>query len=248
VYEGDRLLLQDKISELILFDNDSNYIRLHGKGSYTTADIEKMERTHLRDNITVRYLSLLWEELFRPGKSSQPEKEKIAGSAGGVSRGLPLVTAPRDNYLTSMDSLAFRWHPVPWGRKYVLQLQNVEGLLWKDCVAADTQLIVRFKDQLAYGKKYKWTIDIIGQSGRPQFGDSGNLTLVDEPTVLAQLTPLSADSLGGIISTLQRIERCENLGCTKRADELYRRLLTDFPHNSALHKLYWSFCRRNYLL
>src|SRR5580693_2705858 len=87
VYEGDRLLLQDIISELILFDRDSNYIRLHGKGGYTTADIEKMERTHVQDNITVRYLSLLWEELFRPGSNSLMEKEKIAGSAGGVSRG-----------------------------------------------------------------------------------------------------------------------------------------------------------------
>src|ERR1700755_2446542 len=51
LYAGDKLMLIDNVSEIILFDRDTNYIRLHGKGTYTTADIEKMQKTHVKDNV-----------------------------------------------------------------------------------------------------------------------------------------------------------------------------------------------------
>ena len=45
LFAGDRVTLQDNISELILFGRDSSYLRLDGKGNYLVADLEKIYKT-----------------------------------------------------------------------------------------------------------------------------------------------------------------------------------------------------------
>jgi hypothetical protein len=246
VYTGDKLLLLDNVAELILFDRDSNYIRLHGKGNYTTADIQKMQRTHVRDNITVKYLSLLWEELLRPGSASLIEKEKIARSTGGVSRGLTVILTPRDAYSTSMDSLCFRWHRVNWAKKYFLRLRTPDGDIRFDSVLIDTEVVVHFSPRMPVGYTYIWSLDLVGGSGRLQFSDSSHLILIDESTVLPQVPALEADSLGGPAAILRRIEQLESYGCIREADALYQRLMADFPVDGALNELYFAFRERNY--
>jgi hypothetical protein len=249
LYEGDKLMLLDNIAEIILFDKDTNYIRLRGKGTYTTAQIEKMRRTHVRDNVTVKYLSLLWEELFRPGSSSLMEKEKIAGSTGGVSRGISVLLAPRDGYSTSMEFLCFRWHSVHWARKYFLRIRDQQGQLRYDSVSPDTMAVVRFPDRFTYGNTYTCYLDLIGESGRLQFADSCHVTLIDETTVLPQLPIVTEDpdSLGGIVILLRRIQQCETNGCIRQADELFHHLTTGHSQDPALDQLYAAFRRRNYM-
>jgi hypothetical protein len=246
LYEGDKLMLLDNIAEIILFDRDTNYIRLHGKGNYTTADIKKIQRSHIRDNITVRYISLLWDELIRPGAGTQKQKEQIASSTGGVVRGLSLVIAPRDGYATSMDSLIFCWHSVSWARKYFLRLRNPDGQLCYDSVIVDTQAVVHFPGRMTAGNYYTWTLDIVGESGRLQFADSNHIVLVNESAILPQLPPITPDSIGGIAVRLQQIEQYENASCTKQANDLFLQLTTDFPEDAALGQLYAAFRQRNY--
>jgi hypothetical protein len=43
-----------------------------------------------------------------------------------------------------------------------------------------------------------------------------------------------------------QIEQYESAGCTQRAQDLFRRLTTDFPQDNALDQLYSAFRRRNY--
>jgi hypothetical protein len=247
VYDGDKLLLLDAGAEIILFDKDSNYIRLAGKGTYTTDDIKKMQRTHVKDNITVRYLSLLWEELFKPGSAAAMEKETMSNSTGGVSRGLSLVVAPADNYQTSMDGQTFRWQRVAWATTYHLRLRGADGQPRYDSITADTQLYVRFTNRLPYGSSYTWSLDLLGGSGRTQSGATGHLTLVDEKTTLASLPPLPPDPLGDLDLDLQRAEQYENSGCINKANTLYHHLLAVYPNDSSLKELYFAFRRRNYL-
>jgi hypothetical protein len=249
LYDGDKLMLLDNISEIILFDRDTNYIRLHGKGTYSTADIRKMQKTHVRDNITVRYLSMVWEELLKPGSGSLMEKEKIAHSTGGVSRGLSPILNPRDDYSTSMDLLCFRWHSIHWAHKYFLRLRDRQGQLLYDTITADTQAVVHFPGRIAYGNTYTWSLDLIGESGRLQFADSSSLTLIDESTALTHFPAFTSDmdSLGGIATLLQRIRQYEDIGCTRMADTLFHRLTNDYPQDLALNQLYIDFRRRNYL-
>jgi hypothetical protein len=237
---SDKLILLDNIAETTLFARDTCYIRLHGKGTYTTAEIENMPRTRIRDTLISRYLSLLWAEVIRPAPVT---KNHIPG--------LPvhspsIIIAPRETYATSMDSLVFRWHSASWARKYFLRLRSPNGQLCYDSVLIDTQAVVHFPGRMSAGNSYTWGLDIIAESGRLQFVDSSRILLVDESAVLPRLPPVVADSIGGIAILLQRIEQYENAGCIKQAEALFFQLTNDYPQDAALDKLYASFRRRNY--
>jgi hypothetical protein len=236
----DKLILLDNIAEITLFDHDSSYVRLHGKGTYAVAEIENMPRTRVRDTVILRYLSFLWQDAIRPDPHA-------SGSPSHSTTHAPsIILTPRDNYATSMDSLIFRWHSVSWARKYFLRLRNPDGQLCYDSVLADTQAIVHFPGRMSAGNTYTWGLDIVGESGRLQFVDSSHIVLVNESAVLPRLPPLTADSIGGIAILLQRIEQYENVGCIRQAEILFWQLLNDFPQDAALDKLYASFRSRNY--
>jgi hypothetical protein len=251
LYETDKLALLDNISEITLFDRDTSYIRLQGKGNYTIAGIEKMQPTRVRDTMIIRYLSFLWEDVIRP---APPASTGISHSTPPTqyhtpvapTRALSIIHAPRNGYATSMDSIVFSWHNVSWARKYFLRLRNPDGQLCYDSVLIDTQAVVHFPGRMPVGNSYTWALDIVGESGRLQFADSGHITLLDETTILPQLPPVIPDSIGGFALILQRIEQYENAGCIRRAEALFSQLTTSFPQDDALDKLYTSFRRRNY--
>jgi hypothetical protein len=266
LYEGDKLILLDNIAEITLFDHDSSYILLHGKGAYTTAEIEKMQPTRVRDTTVIRYLSLLWAEI-QPAASARGTAIHASGGTPGLptpihTSGLPTntsgpqphtgapsltrVLAPRDSYATSMDSLIFRWRQVYWARKYFLRLRSPDGQLRYDSVLIDTQAVVHFPGRMPVGNSYYWTLDIVGESGRLQFADSNHIVLIDESAVLPTLPPITEDSIGGIAILLQRIEQYENAGCIKQAETLFEQLTNDSPQDNALDKLYFAFRQRNY--
>jgi hypothetical protein len=246
LYDGDKLMLLDNISDVILFDRDNNYIHLSGKGTYATADIQKMQRIHVQDNLTVRYLSLVWDEVLHPSSGSQMDKEKFVHSTGGVSRGLTVMLTPRDGYATSMDSVIFRWHKVSWARKYFLRLRTPDGDLRVDSVLIDTAAVVHFSPRMNAGNTFFWSLDLVGESGRLQFSDSSHIVLVDESIVIPQVPAPKTDSLGGVAAILQRIEQFEEFGCIRHADGLFQRLIADFPADAALDRLYAAFRERNY--
>jgi hypothetical protein len=236
----DKLILLDNIAEITLFDHDSSYVRLHGKGTYAVAEIENMPCTRVRDTVILRYLSFLWQDAIRPDPHA-------SGSPSHSTTHAPsIILTPRDSYATSMDSLIFRWHSVSWARKYFLRLRNPDGQLCYDSVLADTQAIVHFPGRMSAGNTYTWGLDIVGESGRLQFVDSSHIVLINESAVLPRLPPLTADSIGGIAILLQRIEQYENVGCIRQAEILFWQLLNDFPQDAALDKLYASFRSRNY--
>jgi hypothetical protein len=260
----DKLILLDNIAEITLFDHDSSYVRLHGKGTYAIAEIENMPRNRVGDTLILRYLSFLWQDASRPdphASGSVPHSTTRAPStthapstilapstthAPSTILAPSIILTPRDSYATSMDSLIFRWHSVSWARKYFLRLRHPDGHLCYDSVLADTQAIVHFPGRMFAGNSYTWGLDIVGESGRLQFVDSSHIVLVNESAVLPRLPPVIADSIGGIAILLQRIEQYENAGCILQAEILFRQLLNDFPQDAALDKLYSAFRQRNY--
>jgi hypothetical protein len=239
IYAGDKLLLVDAMADLILFDRDSNYIHVKGKGSYTIAELQKMQSTHVRDNITTRYLSLLWEELFRPGGGG----EMSTGSTGGVSRGFSLMLTPGDTCWTSMDSVVFSWQTMAWGRRYRLSLRDEGGQTVFDSLVADSMVYLVVSPPLMYGHAYNWTLVVIGDSGRQQEGAMGLLELVDEGKVLPQLSIADA----GPDSALVWAALYEQQGCTRAANAIYLRLLAAESGDKALRALYREFRLRNYI-
>ena len=257
LYPGDKLTLSDNISEIVLFDHDTSYVRLKEKGTYKMDQIGKMQHTRVHDSLMIRYLSLVWAE----NSGSSPAAARSTGAppnpATGSSAGTPAshyfqnsfptrVLAPRAGYATSLDSLIFRWHGVSWARKYFLRLRNPDGQLAYDSVIIDTQAVVHFPGRMTAPNSYTWTLDIVGEAGRLQFADSGHIVLVNESAVLPQLPAITADPIGGIAIILQHIEQDESAGCTKQANDYFQQLTADFPMDAALNQLYMEFRRRNY--
>ncbi len=242
IYSGDELLLADGIADIILFDRDSNYIHVKGKGRYTTVDLSTLQRSHVRDNITIRYLYLVWEELFRPGSD-----QSATGSTGGVSRGGSLMLFPADDYRSSLDRVLFRWQPVVWATHYRLRMTDDGGRLVYDSAFKDTQVIVRVRPPLSFGQRYHWALDLEGLDDRHQEGATGELQLVDEKKVLAGADDAIAepDALPGLNTSLMRAEEYERLGCTRSANAVYLRLLSADREDMALQVLYREFRRRN---
>ena len=245
VNASDKLILLDNIAETTLVDRDTSYIRLHGKGTYTTAEIENMPRSRVRDTIIIRYLSLLWADAIRPAPHSSADPPRSRNHTP-VTSSPSILLAPRNSYATSMDSLIFRWHSVSWARKYFLRIRSADGQLYYNSLLADTEAVVHFPGPMSVGNKYEWALDIVGESGRLQFVDSSHILLVDESAVLPRLPPVIVDSIGGIAIILQRIEQYENAGCIRQAESLFYQLTNDYPLDAALDKLYASFRSRNY--
>jgi hypothetical protein len=244
--EGDKISLADNIAEITLIDHDTCYVRLRGKGTYTMAEIGKIQHTRVLDSILIQYLSLSWAEVIQPALPNRATgtPRHSPTHAGNPSR--PTILAPRPGYTTSMDSLIFRWRNVYWARKYFLRLRRPDGRLCYDSVIVDTQAVVHFPGRMTPGNSYTWTLDIVGESGRLQFADSNHIVLVNDSTILPQLPPITPDSIGGFAVLLQRIEQYENAGCIKEAENLFEQLTTDFPQDPALDKLYAAFRQRNY--
>lgn len=259
LHEGDRISLVDNIAEITLIDRDTSYVRLRGKGTYTMAEIDKMQHTRVLDSILIQYLSLSWAEVIQPAPPNRAaatprHSPTNAGTparqtptkAAAFTRTTPTILAPRPAYTTSMDSLIFRWRNVYWARKYFLRLRRTDGTLCYDSVIVDTQAVVHFPGRMTTGNSYTWTLDIVGISGRLQFADSNHIVLVNDSTILPQLPPITPDSIGGFAVLLQKIEQYENAGCIKEAENLFEQLTTDFPQDPALDKLYAAFRQRNY--
>jgi hypothetical protein len=260
VYQGEKITLFDDLAELTLFDRDTSYVRLRGKGTYTMEEIGKREHTRVRDSILIQYLALSWAEVIQPpppSRAAATPKHNSAptnaanapGTHATLSRPYSNPTsalAPRPGYVTSMDSLIFRWHNVYWARRYFLRLRSPDGRLCFDSVIIDTEAVVHFPGRMPAGNSYTWTLDIVGESGRLQFADSSHIVLVNDTAILPHLPPITPDSIGGFAALLQRIEQCENAGCIKEAENLFEQLTADFTLDPALDKLYADFRRRNY--
>lgn len=235
IYAGDKLLLVDAAADIILFTRDSNYIHLKGKGSYSTHDLQTMQRTHAPDGITNRYLSLLWEELFRPGSDGE-----TGGSTGGVSRGGSFMLSPADNYHTSLDRVLFRWLPFAWATGYHLRILYDGRRLVYDTVVKDTQLILPIRPPFEYGYTFQWSLEIQGDGGRHQLGANGNIELVDEAHVFPYPSPFPA-----LDTALSHAQYLESIGYTHSANILYIVLVTADPSDAALQILYREFRLRN---
>jgi hypothetical protein len=250
---GDKLMLLDNISDITLFARDTSYVRLQGKANYTVAQLDKMPRTRIRDTIMIQYFSLFWEEAIHlPTSTSTNAPQSGAAPTPtprtpvAAPRNASIVLAPRSGYATSLDSLIFRWNNVSWARKYFLRLRNPDGRLCYDTVIADTEAIIHFPGHMPSGNTYTWALDIVGESGRLQFADSGHIILINEFAVIPHLPSVPTDSIGGLAAILERIEQYEYAGCIKEAEALFFRLTNDFPDDTTLDKLYLAFRRRNY--
>jgi hypothetical protein len=230
LYNGDILVLEDN-ARVTLFDQQTNYIRLVARGTYTMADVQKLQKTPITDNITVKYCTLLWQELLHPGGEQAP------GSVAGVSRGLAVVLFPASGYKTSVAYLPFVWNKIAWAEGYRLTVGHCT------LSVGDTTALLDIKDSLHYGAAYHWTLSAL-RGGNARTVDTGRLVLVDESAVPP--VPVG-DTLGGLLDGLRRCEWLEHQGCIAMASGLYRALMVDNLRDTALQILYTAFIERNHL-
>jgi hypothetical protein len=249
LYQRDTILLINNNADIILFDRDTNYIQIRLKGKYSVAEIQDMQKTHIKDDITIKYIKLLWEELFKPDEGGfTNDDETISSSTAGVSRGLSIVIAPGDRYRTSMDVQWFRWKKISWAKSYRLRLTNQNKTECYNKLTTDTQAYVHFTDSMPYGNLYMWNLKVIGDGSQTMPDVTGYLELIDEKKVLPGISKSATDSLKGIAHDLSLIGLYEDHGCIKKAADAYQLLLKKYPEDRALKKLYHAFLSRNFLV
>lgn len=243
IYDGDKLILEN--ADVILFDRDTNYIRVMQNGQYSTKQIHDLEKIHAKDNITIKYIALLWEDLFkteqRPGTFHADE---VANSTGGVSRGLIQFISPGLDVSTSLDEQLFKWKKVNGVKTYTLAFYDENNTIVFIRKTVDTQLLVKLKDPLMYGKSYSWSLTISGKNFNNSPGANGHLTLVNEKETLPTIEMQSPDSLNGIVHELQLADLYEKSGCTKKALSIYESLVSNNEPDPAIQRLYNSFLIR----
>jgi hypothetical protein len=249
IYNKEEISLKDDDGQLILFDKDTNYITINKKGSYTTDTIIKIKKTHLKEGITVKYFSFFWDDFFKPMKSKNiSDKEDISNSSGGVSRGLMQVISPAPSFQTSMDECMFKWRKVKDAQSYSFLMIGNDGKEYYKRIIQDTQLLVKFKDSLAYGNAYTWTIAFHGSTIQTEETASGQIELIDEEKVLPTLHANITDSLNGVVHDLQLADLYQENGCIKKAYSIYKELVKKYPADKSLKKLFDDFVRDNYIV
>jgi hypothetical protein len=242
LYPGDQIILNN--AEIILFDRDTNYIRLRKNGIYSTAELEKIKKTHISDNITKKYCVLLWGETQNREHPGSIGSEEFANSLGGVSRGLIQVTSPGPVLNTSASSQWFIWKKIPSASSYTFKIFNDDENQLFSKTLLDTQILISLQEVLEHERTYKWSISVEGKTYRDEQAFSALLTWIDEKKVFKTISTDVKDSLGGVIYELQLANRYEKAGCTTTADDIYRKLIANNSSDPAIKDMYKSFLQR----
>lgn len=248
INEGEKIIINDENSELILFDKDTNYISLTKKGNYTTESILKYKKERLKDDVTIKYSSFFWRPFFKPAKLQSIENaEEIAKSSGGLSRGLIQIISPSANYQTSMDDLVFKWKKIKTAHVYSFMITDKDGKNYYRRILLDTQLLIHFHDSLPYGNRYRWSLGFVSSAVAEVEPFNGQFELVDEEKVLPVLQLNSPYSLEGVLRGLQYAALYEENGCIKKAYSVYKDLIQKNPDDKSLKALFNSFKKHNYI-
>ena len=171
-----------------------------------------------------------------------------AGSQEIASRGLIQIIAPSANYQTSMDELLFRWKNIKSAHAYSFMIIDKDGKSYCRKILSDTQLLVRFRDSLPYGKRYRWSLNFVSESIKETEPFNGQIELVDEEKIFPFLQLNSPYSLQGVVRGLQYAELYEENGCTKKAYVTYKNLVAKNPDDRSLKTLFSAFKKRNFIL
>lgn len=246
VFAGDRLSLTGTGASVILIAENTDYIRLNKPGDYDAETIQKMQRSQWKDDVSVKYFHLLWEEFFKPRPvTGHLDPATIAGSTGGVMRGSLQLLAPATVFRTSMDEQLFRWTGIPGATGYVFSLSDETRKTVLSRTVSDTVLLLVLKNSLHAGERYRWSLGYLSPKGSDSAVLSGELEWIDETATLAGLDLSLPDVVPGPVAMLQRASLLESAGCTKAAMESYERLVRNNPGDGALMTLQTDFLIRN---
>ena len=242
VFTGNTLSL-NKNAEVTLVDNDGKFIVLHIPGNYKIRDIANNNRTKKPDDVTLKYLKLLWNELLNPELDYAKFKQKnIAGVYGGVDRSLPGSTCknlifPVNGLKTAEKSLHFRWRQTSGSSTYRFIIYNDSKAEVVNLPVRDTQTIVNSVSSMP--GKYYWLV-----KGEPPGCENEVpvyfkiISMQEEEKITAAFWALKSDDVSGQLRIINKMERDSLILAAINA---YQSGVNANPSNVALFKSYELF-------
>lgn len=147
LYPEDILLIKNEGGNATLVNKDYQYTVLSKKGSYKLSEISKLPVSKPK-GITQKYFELLWEELLNPGSISRDEKvKKIAGSWGGIIRGIcNLKETPEENTVSAENWITFNWPSFDGTTKYRFSIFDKNSEMLYQFIIRDTTITINRKN------------------------------------------------------------------------------------------------------
>ncbi|MFI5130687.1 MAG: hypothetical protein ACHQFX_11875, partial [Chitinophagales bacterium] len=242
IFKKDTIILK-KGAEVTLADKDAGFLLLNVARRYLYSDLVRMKSKKGNDNITAKYLQLLFHELIDPGPNFEKfKRQHIAGVSGGVSRGDDCRNRifPVNGLQTSATAIVFKWHKTSPSSNYTLSFYDSDKKDLANINVKDTVQAVNLTEILKRNTgKYFWQVaseDGICEDEIPFFFDL--MTAADEKKQAEQLLTSGGES---IEVRLQQIDKLEKNAFINIAAARYATLVKDNPGNKPLLKSYVVF-------
>ena len=243
---NDNTISLKKNSEITLVDNDGKFVVLHTPGNYKTRDIANKNRPKMPDDVSIKYLKLLWNELLNPEFDYAKFKQKnIAGVYGGVDRSLAgsickNLIFPVDGLKTSEESIHFKWHHTSSSSTYSFIIYNEDKKDVVNLPVRDTQTTISIPLSLSSKPgKYYWLV----KGEKPGCEDEVPLyfeiiTKQDEDKITSSF---KAQNSLDVSDQLRAINKMEKDSLILAAIKSYQAIVKANPANDALFKSYEIF-------
>lgn len=248
LYKDDVLFLKPR-AELTLVDKSNNFVVLTVAKSYRVDSLSRLNNRKPQ-NITKKYLQMVWDELLNPTTDYTVFKAaNLAQVSGGVSRGRNKcnnLVFPRDGMKISEDSIPFKWVHTSDTMQYDLNLNGPQGQKL-ELPVSDTVYFVA-SSTLGGPGKYCWLVK--GQHSKSSVADSIScenkvpacfqiITKEEEAKKFSSLLPQRMKP--GLGTQLLLISNLEKNGLVFSAIHSYENLVKSNPSDPALLKSYVAF-------
>jgi len=245
IYDDDEVALT-RGAEVTLVDKDANFILLKSPPqSYKASTLTKVSSRRKTDDITAKYLKLLWSELLDPNEDyTKFREENLTVLAGSVSRGnsnCGNLIFPVNGLKTSEDTIHFTWLQTSPSSSYTLFIYDGEGKEVIKMHVKDTQsLIVKRQISEAKPGKYYWIVksnDGTCEDEIPPYFEL--MTRENEDKLVTSLIANNGDTV--LESRLQIIDKLEKKALIYPILHYYANLVNNNPNDIALRKSYVLF-------
>jgi hypothetical protein len=248
LYKDDVLFLKPR-AELTLVDKSNNFVVLTVAKNYRVDSLSRLNNRKSQ-NITKKYLQLVWDELLNPTTDYEVFKTaNLAKVSGGVSRGRSKcnnLVFPRDRMKISEDSIPFKWLHSGDTMQYDLKISGPRGQKL-ELPVTDTVYILSSSTLDGPGT-YCWLVkghhSISGASDSSACENKAPIcfqiiTKEKEASMFSSLLPRPRKT--DLRTHLSLINNLEENGLVFSAIHTYENLVKGNPADQALLKSYVSF-------
>jgi len=232
-----------KDAELTLSNKEAKYLVLNKPGKYKISSLSKLLSRNV-DNVTKKYLNLLYHELLDPAHDyNKFKKENLGGVWGGVSRGeCDNLIFPVKGMKTAEKNLLFKWRKTSSANSYNLKIYNSEA---KELASVNINDTVQNIDLTKYISKpegkYYWLVQSEEGSCEEEIPMLFELISKEEEkkiTLELEKNKIRADH------KLNIIDRLEKAGLITTAQNYFRSFVSNNKDNATLLKTYAWFLLR----